>query len=178
MYYDEMGRTPMYEDIGDFHEKFGLPTVTTDGAYPRHPDMEMVRFRLNFLLEELIEIVKAYGGVFDVVDGRLCINVPPRPEGPNHVEVLDGLVDLVVVALGTAHIMGYPFQTAWNLVQRANMSKVRAAKDGSDSKRGTGYDIVKPEGWTAPDEAIAELLYHAGWGIPGYPKPDTEENDE
>jgi len=31
------------------------------------------------------------------------------------------------------------------------MKKVRAATDGSDSKRGSSLDVVKPEGWIAPD---------------------------
>lgn len=43
------------------------------------------------------------------------------------------------------------------------MSKVRAQKDGSDSARGSSFDVVKPEGWVAPD--IGGLLGECGWGI-------------
>lgn len=54
------------------------------------------------------------------------------------------------------------WQDLWNDVQRANMSKERALK-ATDSKRGSTYDVIKPEGWLPPqtDAIIArhrELL--------------------
>ena len=38
----------------------------------------------------------------------------------------DALIDLTYVAMGTAYMMGLPWQDLWDEVQRANMSKVRA----------------------------------------------------
>jgi len=49
--------------------------------------------------------------------------------------------------------MGLPWQVLWNEVQRANMTKQRASSDGSDSKRRTSLDVVKPPGWQPPDVA-------------------------
>jgi hypothetical protein len=43
------------------------------------------------------------------------------------------------------------------------MKKVRAAKDGSDSVRGSAWDVVKPPGWTAPD--IESVLRDWGFKI-------------
>lgn len=40
----------------------------------------------------------------------------------------------------------------WVDVQRANMSKERALKAG-DSKRGSTWDVIKPEGWVPPRTA-------------------------
>jgi predicted HAD superfamily Cof-like phosphohydrolase len=68
-------------------------------------------------------------------------------------QALDGLVDLVYVALGTAYLHGFDFREAWRRVHFANMNKVRASQDGSDSKRGSSYDVIKPPGWRPPDHS-------------------------
>lgn len=60
-------------------------------------------------------------------------------------------------------LMGFSprrWNVLWKAVQTANMAKERAEKP-SDSKRGTQYDVIKPEGWQAP--RIEELI--AGMGI-------------
>lgn len=176
----------MFNDIVEFHEKFGLaPPPPEDGM-----DRELQAFRAKFLREEASEIIFALD------------------EG-NKVEHLDGLVDLCYVALGTLYLMnagptnykdqvqgatikatmasvcsitllnddqiiemftlnpgcllmicdacieeciirGYNFAGAWKEVHAANMKKVRALRP-DDSKRGTAYDVVKPDGWTPPD---------------------------
>jgi len=64
--------------------------------------------------------------------------------------MLDALVDLTYVVLGTAYLHGFDFNEAFRRVHEANMKKVRAEAK-TDSKRGTAYDVVKPEGWTPPD---------------------------
>lgn len=40
----------------------------------------------------------------------------------------------------------------WEDVQRANMSKERALRAG-DSKRGSTWDVIKPQGWVSPRTA-------------------------
>lgn len=141
-----------FTDVGDFHRKFGLAHVDSahgkepcdEGAPgPRPVDEDLINFRLGFLEEELREFEE---GV----------------EEGNHAKVFDSLIDLVYVALGTAHLLGYPWQEGWNLVQAANMKKQRAAADGSDSKRGSPFDVVKPPGWVPPD--IDLLLFGHGFG--------------
>lgn len=117
----------MFKDIKEFHLKFGL----TYAGPPKALDKQAATFRMDFMDEELCEYVKATS------EGDL--------EGQ-----LDALVDLVYVALGTAYMQGFDFEEAWRRVHAANMQKVRANKL-SDSKRGSLYDVVKPEGWTPPD---------------------------
>jgi len=132
---DELNRS-MIDDIKDFHEKFGL-------AYrglPQELSAEASAFRIKFMQEELNEYI-------DAVNKH------------DLVQQLDALVDLVYVALGTAYLQGLPFEDGWNEVQRANMRKVRAAADGSNSKRGSPLDVVKPEGWVGPD--MADVLHRA-----------------
>lgn len=48
---------------------------------------------------------------------------------------------------------GLPWEEGWSAVQQANMSKVRALRH-EDSKRGSTFDVVKPEGWSPPDIAL------------------------
>lgn len=68
-------------------------------------------------------------------------------------EILDALVDICVVAIGTAAQHGYDFDTAWHRVLKANLAK-RPAKTEEEiekTKRKIKNDLYKPEGWTAPD---------------------------
>ena len=115
------------QDIKDFHTKFEL---TYDGP-PRPLPYELVSFRAIFMHEELQE----YGLAVDNVDLE---------------KQLDALVDLVYVALGTAYLHGFDFNEAWRRVHAANLKKVRA-ETPDDSKRGSVFDVVKPEGWEPPD---------------------------
>lgn len=97
------------------------------------------RTRLGHLEEELDELKKAF-------------------ENGDLAEFVDGLVDLSYIAIGTAILMGVDFDAHFREVHRCNMMKERAAADGSNSKRGTGFDVIKPEWWTPPDhDAIIRL---------------------
>lgn len=122
-----------FEDVGDFHTKFGLPSNNEDFPGPRLVTRETMEYRIKFLQEELDELTKASAE-------------------SNHPEMFDALLDIVYVAMGTAHLLGYPWEQGWDRVQAANMQKVRA-KDASESKRGNALDVVKPEGWQPPDHS-------------------------
>src|SRR5690606_15968618 len=93
-------------------------------------------FRYEFMYEELCEFQEAH------IKGDLA-------------GAADALIDLVVVAMGTAVMMGLPWELLWDDVQRANMSKVRGV-----TSRGVGADLMKPEGWEAPktDEILARYV--------------------
>jgi predicted HAD superfamily Cof-like phosphohydrolase len=118
-----------FDDVGEFHKRFDLPAWNYG---PREWDQDLINFRIKFLSEELREFEDA-------------------AEVHDHAGMADALIDLVYVALGSAHMLGYPWQELWNEVQVANMRKVRAATDGSDSVRHSRWDVVKPPGWKAPD---------------------------
>lgn len=132
---DTFGPLTNYEDVAAFHEKFGL---TYNGG-PRLLDFDVLSFRMKFLEEELGEFIESAA----------------EQDLPG---MADALIDLVYVAMGTAYMLGLPWQQLWNEVQRANMSKVRAqSKD--ESKRGSSLDVIKPAGWTGPD--IKRILEEA-----------------
>lgn len=139
--YDRPTKTTNFEDVGIFHEKFGLDNTTIGAPGPRGVEEELINFRVKFMKEEVEEFEQAWD------------------EG-NEAEMFDALLDLVYVAMGTAHLLGYPWHEGWTKVQEANMKKVRATS-AAESKRGSSYDVVKPEGWTAPD--INAVLERWGW---------------
>lgn len=165
-----------YGDVGEFHQKFGLPVSNRANAGPREVPEELLQFRMKFMLEELMEFMEAAG--YKITGdpwGNVDI-VPLQSPGPkDHAGMFDALIDLAYVVFGTAHIEGYPWPKGWDTVQAANMAKVRAAKDGSDSKRGSSFDVVKPEGWTAPD--IEGLLRGYGWYEPSAGEPEAAQED-
>lgn len=119
------------KDIRDFHEKFGLEY----NGPPQELNLDLFSFRVGFLNEELNEYVAAENGMCYAAD---------------LAKQLDALVDLVYVALGTAYLQGFDFNEAWRRVHAANLQKVRATST-EQSKRGSDHDVVKPEGWQAPD---------------------------
>lgn len=139
-----------FDDVGTFHKQFDLP-VSDGHTRPLKPSVTL--FRLRFLIEELAEYAAASGFPYltralrHVSAEAFCEHDPV-----DLPEVADALVDLVYVALGTAHYHGIPWQAVWDEVQRANMQKVRAT-DPSASRRGSALDVVKPVGWTPPDVA-------------------------
>lgn len=118
-------------DITEFHEKFRL---LYDGP-PRTLEGELLDFRVKFMQEELDEYAEAAG------EGDL-------------EKQLDAIIDLIYVALGTLLMQGLlpAFAPGWQRVQAANMAKIRAERQ-EDSKRGTTFDVVKPEGWKPPTHA-------------------------
>lgn len=118
-----------YGDVHLFHRKFGLP-------HPKVPQLltpDVLDFRVRFMMEELDEFQDA-ASLGDLATAA------------------DSLIDLVYVAMGTAVMMGLPWQALWDAVQYANIRKVRAAGDDDPlSVRKNKLDVVKPPGWKPPD---------------------------
>lgn len=125
-----------FQSVAEFHQKFGFPVAGENGNKPHLLDetsgqQDIAEFRKKFLKEEFDEFCRA------------------QEEG-DIVQIADALVDLVYVALGTAHYYGLPFDELFEEVQRSNMEKIRVAHEG-ESKRGTAWDVRKPVGWKPPD---------------------------
>lgn len=151
----------MVRDIADFHRKFGIEYT----GKPRILDADLQEFRIKFLREELREYTLA------VLEGSNEKQLPlfERDQGEmiTHMEkALDALVDLVYVALGTAHLHGFDFNEAWRRVHAANMKKMRAASaDESKNSTGRGHaaDVIKPAGWEPPSHKdLVEDHAHLG----------------
>lgn len=113
-------------DIHDFHERFGLQPAEKSGDVSD----ELLNFRYAFMKEELDEFSEAM-------------------KTRDNEAMFDALIDLVYVAIGTAYLCNWPFNTGWSRVHTANMKKQRA-ESKEQSKRDTAFDVVKPFDWTPP----------------------------
>ena len=112
----------MIEDNKAFQQKYG---------FDQEPfTYDKLKFRMQLLAEEYKETLDAF-------------------ETDNWEEWVDGHVDLLVIALGNLYLAGVDVEKAWKEVFRANMSKVRGVKQGREESG--GFDVMKPEGWKAPD---------------------------
>ena len=110
-----------YMDVKRIQKKFEFPVRKE----PQLLDEAEQSFREKFLQEELNEFIVAHNE-------------------SNLEDCADALIDIVVVAMGTAIWMGLPWQKLWDEVQRANMDKV-----AGPSAR-FGKDLRKPNGWLKP----------------------------
>lgn len=118
---------------------------------PSQISAELLHLRAKLILEEAIETVNALG--FDLV-GSFGGLVQTR--GINMEEVVDGVCDTVVVALGCLSALGVSDLVHMNAVLDANCSKfINGVIKDKDGK------FLKPEGWRAPDHS--PLLATAGW---------------
>jgi hypothetical protein len=119
------------KDINDMHTKYGVRNAVKnfDSVMLR----SFLRFRLDFLHEELGE-----------TENAAKAGIPIDAE-----EVVDGLIDLCVVAIGTLDALGVDAHQAWDEVHQANMSKEVGVKETRPNPLGLP-DLVKPAGWIAP----------------------------
>ena len=115
-------------DIVDMQGKYGTRDWVNSASVDKLK--AFLEFRLSFIKEEFDETQKAVS--------------EQDPE-----EIVDGLIDLCVVAIGTLDAFGVDPYKAWDAVHKANMAKVVGVKPSRPNPLGVP-DLIKPEGWTAP----------------------------
>lgn len=122
------------QDISDMHRKFGVHKWVSEQlvAGDKEKLQEFLEFRLRFLQEELDET-------------RAAVIMDKNPE-----EIVDGLIDLCVVAIGTLDAFGIDAYKAWDEVHNANMSKEPGIKESRPNPLGLP-DLIKPKGWKGPE---------------------------
>lgn len=115
-------------DIYEMHKKFKVHDVM------RNMDAEkltkFLEFRINFLQEELDEMKTA----------------------KTAEDVVDALIDICVVAIGTLDAYDVDSHKAWDEVLDANMKKEPGIKPNRPNPLGLP-DLMKPEGWVGPDHS-------------------------
>tara|TARA_R100000231_G_C5325461_1_gene164701 strand:+ start:1630 stop:2034 length:405 start_codon:yes stop_codon:yes gene_type:complete len=94
---------------------------------------DFLEFRVDFLEEELGETSAA------------LVNADAE-------EIVDGLIDLCVVAIGTLDAFGVDPYKAWDEVLKANMQKSVGKKSTRPNPLGVP-DLVKPDNWEGPDHS-------------------------
>ena len=125
--------TNWVKDIYDMHTKYGVHTAVEN--FDSEKLRQYLDFRMRFLEEELNETKAAASA--ERVDAE---------------EVVDGLIDLCVVAIGTLDAFGVNAYSAWSAVHEANMNKEVGVKASRPNPLGLP-DLIKPEGWRAPSHA-------------------------
>lgn len=127
-------------DMQAMHQKYGVNPVVRN--FDSDKLMAFLKFRIDFLQEELDEMRKA---VVDFQAGKISGNKAAD-------DTVDALIDLCVVAIGTLNAYDVNEYTAWNRVYEANMAKEVGIKESRPNPLGLP-DLIKPEGWTAPTHA-------------------------
>ena len=118
-------------DIEDMHHKFGVHEWFEANKNNKDLMDKYLKFRLAMCKEELDETNDAI-------------------EAKDAEEIVDGLIDMCVFAIGTLDVMGVNANEAWNKVYNANMAKSPGVKEGRPNPWGLP-DLLKPEGWVAPN---------------------------
>ena len=118
-------------DIAGMHRYYGVNEKVKE--FDKEKLQQFLNFRMSFLDEELNETKKAV-------------------REKNAEEIVDGLIDLCVVAIGTLDAMGIDSYDAWNKVLRANLQKKVGVKPERPNPLGLP-DLIKPDGWKAPSHA-------------------------
>lgn len=122
------------KDINEMHAKFGVhkwvqSELQSDVDFRRLN--KFLQFRLDFLTEELNETRKAFND-------------------KDSEEIVDGLIDLCVVAIGTLDAFGVDAYKAWDQVHNANMQKEPGVKESRPNPLGLP-DLIKPKDWVGPE---------------------------
>lgn len=125
--------TNWFKDMQDMHKKYGVnkwmqAELQSDVDWRKIN--KFMQFRIGMMQEELDETKNAF-------------------EKKDAEEIVDGIIDLCVFAIGTLEVFGVDANKAWDQVYKANMSKEVGIKEGRPNPLGLP-DLVKPEGWEGP----------------------------
>jgi len=123
--------TNWFKDMQDMHKKYGVDKWMNEEKKSDWSRLsKYMDFRIKMMQEELDETKQAF-------------------KDNNPEEIVDGIIDLCVFAIGTLEVFGVDANKAWDQVYKANMSKEVGIKEGRPNPLGLP-DLVKPEGWQGP----------------------------
>lgn len=112
--------------VTDFHRLIGSPIGTVEPD-----DWSRLQDRIRFLDEERMELHDA------------CASAATSRNRAAGVDILDALVDIAYIAIGTAVELGYDFDEAFRRVHESNMTK--KPPDSPYGKAVKDRDYVAPK---------------------------------
>ena len=121
------------KDINEMQYKYGVHKWIHDNRDNKENLRRYLEFRIDFLREELDETEAALVSM-------------------DSEEIVDGLIDLCVVAIGTLDAFGVDPYKAWDEILKANLSKEVGVKPERPNPMGLP-DLIKPEDWEGPDHS-------------------------
>ena len=123
--------TNWFKDMQDMHKKYGVDKWMEKEKESDWSRLnKFMQFRLAMMQEELDETKAAFND-------------------RDAAEMVDGIIDLCVFAIGTLEVFGVDANKAWNEVYRANMAKEVGIKEGRPNPLGLP-DLKKPDNWQGP----------------------------
>ena len=122
--------TDMANDMNTMHDKFGVHDWFQKNRSDKDLMSKYLMFRMLMIGEEYQETLSAINN-------------------SDAEEVVDGLIDMCVFALGTLDVFGVDANKAWNAIYEANMAKEPGVKPGRPNRFGLP-DLLKPLGWKPP----------------------------
>lgn len=133
--------TDWVAEIEAMSAKFGVRSAVSKFGPERLS--AFMQFRMDFLQEELREGLSA-----KTAD-----------------DLVDSMIDLCVVAIGTLEAVNVDVREAWRRVMTANMAKEPSIKPERPNPLGLP-DLIKPVGWEAPSHAdnvgVLHKLFNEG----------------
>tara|TARA_B100000927_G_scaffold165367_2_gene133169 strand:+ start:19058 stop:19477 length:420 start_codon:yes stop_codon:yes gene_type:complete len=124
--------TNWVKDINEMHKKFGvhdwMKNELENNEWSRL--QKFLNFRMKMVQEEVDETNEAI-------------------EHKDPEEIVDGLIDMCVFAIGTLDAFGIDANKAWDQIYNANMMKEVGVKEGRPNPLGLP-DLVKPDNWENP----------------------------
>src|SRR5210317_1265491 len=130
-------------DMYMMHNKFGVRDWFEANKDNKDLMRKYLTFRLLMCQEELSETMAA------VNNG-------------DAEEIVDGLIDLCVFAIGTLDVFGVDAKAAWDQVYEANMVKSPGVKPGRPNPFGLP-DLLKPSGWTRLHTKVITVILKKHW---------------
>ena len=123
-----------FKKVKDFHKAFDSPVSET----PVMLTKERAEARAGFMREEIDEFI----------------------ESDNIYEQADAMIDLIYFALGTLVEMGVKPGEIFDIVHKANMTKLWS--DGKVHYREGDKKVIKPPEWEDPDPKIRAAIDNMG----------------
>jgi predicted HAD superfamily Cof-like phosphohydrolase len=121
-----------YEDMVEFEKEV---MNAEHPETPTIPSNKVKELRKKIIMEEIEETFNAM-------------------EYDDMIEIADGIVDSIVLLIGTAIVYGIDIRPIWDEVHKTNMAKKGGALR-EDGKK------MKPKNWQVPD--IKSILVDQGW---------------
>jgi len=134
-------------DIADMHTKFGVNPVINNLDYNQL--MTFLQFRIDFLQEELDEMQAAKQKLNSMSFAEVTYDIAKAEAHKAADDIVDALIDLCVVAIGTLNAFEVDAYEAWSRVHDKNMQKNAGVNKNRPNPLGLP-DLIKPEGWTPP----------------------------
>jgi Phosphoribosyl-ATP pyrophosphohydrolase len=125
------GKFTVNDNPDNMHGCYGVSTIIdTVKSWPIEKQLAFLQFRIDFIHEECTELDEAHNQ-------------------RDADKVIDALIDICVIAIGTLYVFGVDVKKAWYQVHDANMIKT----PGTSPERPNDFglpDLLKPKGWTPP----------------------------